>query len=137
MVILGTLLLAACYLAGIGLGELLGQWIGVKANVGGVGFAMLLLILTQTVLHRHGWVKPDTERGVTFWAAMYIPVMVAMSATQNVLVAFRSSGAAVIGAAGSFALCALAIAAINRWLVPAGAAAEWNERLASAEVAKN
>ncbi|MEC7413533.1 MAG: malonate transporter subunit MadL, partial [Pseudomonadota bacterium] len=44
MVIYGVGLLAACMLAGVILGDLLGQLIGVKANVGGVGIAMLLLI---------------------------------------------------------------------------------------------
>ena len=44
MVIYGVGLLAACMLAGVILGDLLGQLIGVQANVGGVGIAMLLLI---------------------------------------------------------------------------------------------
>jgi malonate transporter MadL subunit len=45
MVIYGVALLALCLLAGLFTGELLGQLIGVEANVGGVGIAMLLLIL--------------------------------------------------------------------------------------------
>ena len=40
MVIIGTTLLAACYLLGILLGDALGAAIGINANVGGVGFAM-------------------------------------------------------------------------------------------------
>jgi malonate transporter MadL subunit len=54
MVILGTTLLAVCYLLGIVVGDALGSLIGVKANVGGVGFAMMLLIATLHYLHERG-----------------------------------------------------------------------------------
>ena len=55
-----------------------------KTNVGGVGIAMLLLIMTRLYLHRRGWLSPISESGVHFWGALYIPVVVAMAATQNV-----------------------------------------------------
>ena len=42
MPLYGTALLAGCHLTGILLGELLGRVLGVQANVGGVGIAMLL-----------------------------------------------------------------------------------------------
>lgn len=45
MVIYGVALLAFCYLTGVFLGDILGAALGVKANVGGVGFAMLFLII--------------------------------------------------------------------------------------------
>ena len=45
MVIYGTALLAICLLVGLILGQWLGLAVGVEANVGGVGIAMLLLIL--------------------------------------------------------------------------------------------
>ena len=45
MIIYGVALLAFCYVVGQILGEFLGKLIGVNANVGGVSFAMLLLIL--------------------------------------------------------------------------------------------
>jgi malonate transporter MadL subunit len=45
MIIYGVALLAACLLTGLYLGELLGQLLGVQANVGGVGLAMLLLVM--------------------------------------------------------------------------------------------
>jgi malonate transporter MadL subunit len=44
MIIYGVAILAFCYVTGQLVGELLGRLIGVDANVGGVGFAMLLLI---------------------------------------------------------------------------------------------
>lgn len=114
MVILGTALLAACYLLGIILGDALGALIGVKANVGGVGIAMLLLMASQYYLRKRGVMRAETERGVTFWAMMYIPVVVAMAATQNVIVAVKGGPIALLAAAGSFGLCACVIAVINR-----------------------
>src|SRR5215471_13412442 len=110
----GTALLAACYLLGIVAGDALGTLIGVKANVGGVGFAMILLIASLHFAQKRGVIRAGTERGITFWAALYIPVVVAMSATQNVLVAFKSGMVAVLGAAGSVVVCASMIAVINR-----------------------
>ena len=47
MVIYGVALLAFCYITGVYIGDVLGAVLGVKANVGGVGFAMLLLIIQQ------------------------------------------------------------------------------------------
>ena len=114
MVIFGTALLAACYLAGIAVGEGLAVLIGVKANVGGVGIAMLFLIAAQHYLQRRGLFPIDMAKGVTFWAALYIPVVVAMASTQNVIVAARSGPIALLSAAGAFATCIFFIAAINR-----------------------
>ena len=114
MVILGTALLAGCYLVGTMLGDILGSLIGVKANVGGVGIAMMLLIASQHVLRKRGLLKLDTEKGIIFWALMYIPVVVAMAATQNVIVAAKSGPIALLSAAGAFATCVLFISAINR-----------------------
>jgi malonate transporter MadL subunit len=114
MVIFGTALLAACYLAGVAIGELLALLIGVKANVGGVGIAMLLLIAAQHFLHKRGLFAVDTAKGVTFWAMMYIPVVVAMAATQNVIVAAKSGPIALLSAGLAFAACIFIISAINR-----------------------
>ena len=96
MVIYGVALLAGCMLAGVFIGELLGDWIGVVANVGGVGIAMLLLVLATARLRATGRLRPVSERGVTFWSAIYIPVVVAMAASQNVVAAVRGGTAAVL-----------------------------------------
>ncbi len=44
MVVYGVALLSFCMLAGVFLGQLLGYLLGIDANVGGIGIAMLLLI---------------------------------------------------------------------------------------------
>ncbi len=56
MTIFGVALLALCTILGNLLGEALGQALGVKANVGGVGIAMLLLIAARIGLARRGLV---------------------------------------------------------------------------------
>ena len=108
MVIYGVSFLAACMLAGLVLGELLGQLIGVQANVGGVGIAMLLMILLSDRLRKAGRLKPLTEQGILFWSSIYIPVVVAMAAKQNVLAAVKGGPAAILAGVGavlvSFAL---------------------------------
>jgi len=114
MVIFGTALLALCYLLGMLIGEGIAVAIGVKANVGGVGIAMLLLIAAQYYLRKRGWFAAETEKGIAFWAMMYIPVVVAMAATQNVLLAVKGGPIALLAAAGSFVACVLCIAVINR-----------------------
>jgi len=95
-------------IAGLFLGELLGQLIGVQANVGGVGIAMLIMILLSDRLRRFGKMSPLTEQGVLFWSSIYIPVVVAMAAKQNVLAAVKGGPAAILAGAGavvvSFAL---------------------------------
>src|SRR5450432_3272882 len=98
MPILGTALLALCYLAGLLSGEFLGRLIGVDANVGGVGFAMILLLVLRNFLQRTGHLAPGVVTGITFWAAMYIPVVIAMAASQNVITAIRSGPVALLAA---------------------------------------
>jgi malonate transporter MadL subunit len=133
VVMFGTALLAVCYLLGIVAGDALGTLIGVKANVGGVGFAMILLIASLHFVHKRGAMTAGTERGVTFWAALYIPVVVAMSATQNVVVAFKSGMVAILGAAGSVVVCACMIAVINRVIARRGVDPAWRNAMPSAE----
>lgn len=59
--------------------------LGVPANAGGVGIAMLLLIFVGSYLGKRGLLSAKTEQGVEFWSAVYIPIVVAMAAQQNVL----------------------------------------------------
>lgn len=115
MIIYGTALLAACHLLGIFLGDLLGAAMGVKTNVGGVGIAMLLLIFSRLWLHKRGLLPAVTEAGVGYWAAMYIPVVVAMAAQQNVVAALRGGPVALLAAFGTLVVCACTIALINRF----------------------
>jgi malonate transporter MadL subunit len=114
MIIYGTALLAVCHLLGIVLGELLGHALGVKANVGGVGIAMLLLIVARLYLHKNGLLTETSEIGVQYWGAIYIPVVVAMAMTQNVVAAVSGGPMALMAAAGTVVICGLLVAFINR-----------------------
>ncbi|MGY4532165.1 malonate transporter MadL subunit [Pseudomonas sp. TE3786] len=114
MIIYGVALLAICTLAGVILGDLLGVLLGVKSNVGGVGIAMLLLICARLYMQRHGGMSKDCELGVGFWGAMYIPVVVAMAAQQNVVAALHGGPVALLAAVGSVLLCGCTIALISR-----------------------
>lgn len=114
MIIYGTALLAVCHLAGIVCGDLLGHALGMKTNVGGVGIAMLLLILLRMKLQRHGWLCQTSEGGVNYWGALYLPVVVAMAMSQNVLASLRGGPMALLAAAGSVLVCGLVISFINR-----------------------
>ena len=84
MSVYGVGLLAACLVTGAFIGEVIGRLMGIDANVGGVGIAMLLLLTLTNLSHEKFQLKPITASGITFWSAMYIPIVVAMAAKQNV-----------------------------------------------------
>jgi malonate transporter MadL subunit len=107
MIIYGTSILAICYLFGV--------WLG-----------MMLLIGVRFLLHKHNLMTPVTEAGVGFWAAMYIPVVVAMAAQQNVVAALKGGPVALVAALATFALCVSVIAFINR-ATSKGQSASWQE----------
>lgn len=118
MIIYGTALLAVCHLLGIFLGDLLGRALGVPTNVGGVGIAMLLLIVARAYMQSKDIMPRLTEVGVEYWGAMYIPVVVAMAAQQDVVAALRGGPVALLAAIGSVILCACVISLINRFERP-------------------
>ena len=109
MIIYGVAILSFCYLVGQIVGELLGKYIGVDANVGGVGFAMLLLIIIIDWLHKKGFLNKSSEEGIQFWRQMYIPIIIAMAATQNVKVAGSSGLIAVFVGIIPVVICFFAI----------------------------
>ncbi len=96
MAIYGTALLSICLIVGLMLGKLLGWLMGVDANVGGVGIAMLLLILICHRLQTLGRLQPRSAQGIAFWSAIYIPIVVAMAASQNVVAAIKGGPVAVV-----------------------------------------
>jgi malonate transporter MadL subunit len=114
MTIFGVALLAVCTLLGALLGDLLGMALHVKSNVGGVGIAMILLILARAALQKRGLLSHPMKLGVEFWASLYIPIVVAMASTQNVAGAVRGGPVVLTAALGSVLLCWLAMAAIGR-----------------------
>jgi len=96
MIIYGVAILAICLIVGKFIGEWLGVAIGVEANVGGVGIAMLLLIAVSHRFKLHLKEHANTALGISFWSAIYIPIIVAMAAKQNVIAAISGGPTAIL-----------------------------------------
>ena len=110
MVIYGVAILAGCFLVGTIVGEFIGTLMGVDSNVGGVGIAMLLLIVVVDKLIKSGKISKPSLDGLSFWNQMYIPVVIAMAASQNVLGALTGGPLAIVAG--------IAIVVISWALVP-------------------
>ncbi len=114
MIIYGTAILAICHLLGDYLGNTLGMLLGVKANVGGVAISMILLILSKELLAKKGYLPQITQFGVLYWSGMYIPIVVAMSAGQNVIAALSGGMLGLIVSIASLIGTVLVIRYLNR-----------------------
>ena len=104
MIIYGVAILGTCTLSGLYLGSLLGEIIGVEANIGGVGIAMLLLLAAVHYLPNELSKTSVSSKGIMFWNAMYIPIVIAMAAKQNVIAALDGGLVALL--AGTIAVIA-------------------------------
>lgn len=114
MLIYGTAILAVCHLLGVYFGNSLGTLLGVKANVGGVAIAMILLIIAKEWLAKKGALPQTTQMGVLYWSGMYIPIVVAMSAGQNVVAAMSGGMAALVVSVVSLIGTVLTIRYLNK-----------------------
>jgi malonate transporter MadL subunit len=104
LVIYGVSLLSICMLVGIFFGELLGKIIGVDSNVGGVGIGMLMLVLLVDYLKKKNKLDIKSQEGLAFWSGMYIPIVVAMAAQQNVVAAVKGGPVALLAGIGAVLL---------------------------------
>ena len=118
MIILGVALLSGSLLIGTFIGGLLGNLLGVDANVGGVGIAMIVLIVSTNFLARSGRLSPATSSGISFWSGMYIPIVVAMAATQNVVGAVTAGPAALIAGAAAVIVSFALVPVLSRVKTP-------------------
>lgn len=114
MTIYGTSLLAFCVVCGLLGGRLLGWAVGLEANVGGVGIAMILLIVLGGKLQARGLMGPTASGGVVFWSSIYIPVVVAMAASQNVVSALRGGPAAILAGVLSVVVCMALVPVLSK-----------------------
>lgn len=95
--------IAVCMLLGKYIGTLLGTAVGIGADVGGVGFAILLMLFVTNCSKFTFTKRQDFIQGMHFWKKMYIPVVVAMAASQNVFRMLTSGMVAIIGGAAAVA----------------------------------
>lgn len=98
--IYGVALLAGCMFAGSFVGNLLGLLTGLNSDIGGVGFAMLLLLLLTNSPKVTKRLPEAYDKGINFWKEMYIPVTIAMSASQNVVSALSGGLLALVAGVG-------------------------------------
>ncbi|MFD2173516.1 malonate transporter subunit MadL [Rhodobacter lacus] len=103
MLIYGVALMSGCMIVGTFLGRLVGHLVGIESDVGGVGIAMLLLVLVTRYLMDRDKFSKLAQDGIKFWSQMYIPIVVAMAASQNVVAAFNAGALAFIAGLGSVA----------------------------------
>jgi malonate transporter MadL subunit len=115
MVIYGTALLAFCMLVGLVIGQMLGIALGVGKNVGGVGIAMLLLIVLSDWLRRRDRLPVPTRQGVLFWSSIYIPIVVAMAASQNVVKAASGGWLALVAGVTTVLACLALVPVLSRF----------------------
>ena len=112
--IYGVALLAACMFFGSLIGNLLGLITGLGSDIGGVGFAMLLLLVVTNSKKITSKLPKGYEKGLEFWKAMYIPVVIAMSASQNVFQALSGGLIAVIAGIAAVGVAFLLLMLLNR-----------------------
>ncbi len=96
MAIYGVMLLSVCMFVGVLLGDILGVAVGVNSNIGGVGFAMLFLIILSDYMLERDMLSDKAQAGIEFWGMLYIPVVVAMTANQNVVAALSGGPMAIL-----------------------------------------
>ncbi len=93
--IYGVATLSICMMAGSFIGNLLGLLTGINSDVGGVGFAMFLLMIVSNSKWFDKRVNSSFNAGIDFWKGMYIPIVIAMSASQNVFNALSAGSLAI------------------------------------------
>lgn len=96
MAIYGVAILSLCMFLGVLIGDILGKVVGVNSNVGGVGIAMLFLIFLSDYLMGKDMMSEKAQAGIQFWSMMYIPVVVAMAARQDVVSAVKGGPMAIL-----------------------------------------
>ena len=96
MMIYGVAILSGCAFLGSFIGNLLGLLTGLNSDIGGVGFAMLLLLLVTNSKKFMSFFPENASGGIKFWSEMFIPVIIAMSASQNVYKALSGGWLALV-----------------------------------------
>ena len=111
--IYGVATLSACMLLGSLMGSVFGDLIGAGTEIGSVGFAILLLTLVSN--SKLPFVqKPAFVQGVTFWKSMFIPAVIAMTATQDVIHMLSSSIVAIVAGVAAVSVSYLMLYGLHR-----------------------
>lgn len=115
MEIYGLGIVGVCMFVGSFIGRQLATLMGISGDVGGVAFAMILLVWFVSYREKKG--KPIAEKtsnGIKFLSALYIPVVVAMSANQNVVSAVSGGLVPILSGVLAVACSLLLIPVISK-----------------------
>ena len=113
--IYGVALLSGCMLVGSFVGNVLGILTGLNSDIGGVGFAMLLLLIVTNSKKLSKKMPKGYEKGLNFWKEMFIPVTIAMSASQNVVNALSGGVLALVAGLGVVLASFLLVPVFNKF----------------------
>lgn len=113
--IYGVALLSGCMLIGSFIGNLLGLLTGLNSDIGGVGFAMILLLVATNSKKLDSILPAGYKKGLDFWKEMFIPVIIAMSASQNVIRALDGGILALTTGLGVVAAMCLCLPLFNKF----------------------
>ena len=114
--IYGVAILAGCMYIGSFVGNLLGLLTGLNSDIGGVGFAMILLLLVTNSKKLNNILPKGYTKGVEFWKEMFIPVTIALSASQNVVSALNGGLLALVAGVGVVLVMMLIIPWFNKFI---------------------
>lgn len=112
--IFGVAILAGCMLVGSFIGELLGLLTGINSDIGGVGFAMLLLLLITNSKKITSILPKGYDKGIDFWKNMFLPIIIALSMSQNVVAALSEGWLALAAGLGVVVVAFLLIPVFNK-----------------------
>ena len=112
--IYGVAILAGCMLVGSFVGELLGLLTGINSDIGGVGFAMLLLLLITNSKKITSILPKGYDKGIDFWKNMFLPIIIALSMSQNVVAALSEGWLALAAGLGVVVVAFLLIPVFNK-----------------------
>ena len=113
--IYGVALLSGCTLIGSFIGNLLGLLTGLNSDIGGVGFAMILLLMVTNSKKMNKIMPEGYMKGLEFWKEMFIPVIIAMSASQNVVSALDGGVLALTAGVGVVVVMLMLIPVFNKF----------------------
>ena len=112
--IFGVAILAGCMLVGSFIGELLGLLTGINSDIGGVGFAMLLLLIITNSKKIVSILPKGYDKGIDFWKNMFLPIIIALSMSQNVVAALSEGWLALAAGLGVVVVAFLLIPVFNK-----------------------
>ena len=94
----------------------MGLLTGLNSDIGGVGFAMILLLVVTNSKKINKLLPQGYTKGIEFWKEMFIPVIIALSASQNVVSALDGGVLALVAGVGVVVAMLLLIPLFNKFI---------------------